>query len=87
MRKHYSLLLPPATPSSLSQTLDELFEMTWRPSRATDSPHVLLTELRTIKDNVRCTALVAEVHRTADVNLDCTFAENELFTPILDCEK
>ena len=34
-----------ATPSSPSQTLEELFELTRRPSRALDSPRALLLEL------------------------------------------
>ena len=33
---------PPATPSSPSQTLEGLFELTRRPSRALDSPRALL---------------------------------------------
>ena len=44
--KHYSLYFLPATPSSPSQTLEGLFEPTLRPSRALDSPLVLLPELQ-----------------------------------------
>ena len=43
--KHYSLLFLPATPSSLSWTLEGLFELTRRPSRALDSSYALLPEL------------------------------------------
>ena len=51
----------PATPSSLSQTLEGLFELTWHRSRALDSPRALLAELQRYKDTVRCAALDAEV--------------------------
>ena len=61
------------------------------PSRALDLSHTLLLELQRIKGtvSVRCAALGAEVpiHRTTDVNLDCAFVENALFTLILDSEK
>ena len=43
--KKNSLLLDPATPSSPSRTLEGLFELTQRPSRALDSPRALLPEL------------------------------------------
>ena len=39
--KHYSLQFLPATTSSLSRTLEGLFELTRRPSRALDSPRPL----------------------------------------------
>ena len=42
--KHCSLLFLPATPSSPSRTLEGLFELTRRPSRALDSPRGLLSE-------------------------------------------
>merc|ERR1712077_13918 len=48
--KHYSLPFLPATPSSPSRTLKGLFELTRRPSRALDSPRVLLPELQRYKD-------------------------------------
>ena len=66
--------------SSKSQTLEELFELTWRPSRALDSPRALLPELQRYKDTVRCAALGAEVpeHRQTCANLDCAFVENAL---------
>ena len=44
--KHYSLPFLPATPSSPSRTLEGLFELTLRPSRALDSPRALLPELQ-----------------------------------------
>ena len=53
-----SLLFLPATPLSLSQTLEGLFELTQRPSRALDSPRALLPELQRYKDTVRCAALL-----------------------------
>ena len=59
--KHYSLPFLPATPSSLSRTLEGLFELTWRPSRALDLLHALLPELQRYKDTVRCAALGPEV--------------------------
>ena len=59
--KHYSLAFLPATPSSLSWTLEGLFELTRRPSPALDSPRALLPELQRYKDTVRCAALGAEV--------------------------
>ena len=57
----YSLPFLPATPSSPSRTLEGLFELTRRPSRALDSPGALLPELQRYKDSVRCSALGAEV--------------------------
>ena len=59
--KHYSLPFLAATPSSPSWTLEGLFELTRRPSRALDSPRALLPELQRYKDIVRCAALGAEV--------------------------
>ena len=59
--KHYSLPFLPATPSSPSRTLEGLFELTRRPSRALDSPRALLPELQRYKDTVRCGTLGAEV--------------------------
>ena len=50
------------TPSSLSQTLEGLFELTRCPSRTFDLPCALIPELQGIKDTgVRCAALDAEV--------------------------
>merc|ERR1711923_60177 len=59
--KHYSLPFLPATPSSPSRTLEGLFELTRRPSRALNSPRALLPELQRHKDTVRCAALGTEV--------------------------
>ena len=42
MGKHYSLLLLPTSPSSLSRTLEELFELTHRSLRAINLPRALL---------------------------------------------
>ena len=50
--KHFSLAFLPATPSSLSWTLEGLFELSWRLSRALKLPRALLPELRRIKDTV-----------------------------------
>ena len=91
--KQYSLPFLPATPSSPSQTLEGLFELTRRPSRALDSPRVLLPEQQRCKDIVgRCAALrhgglKTGLSRTTDRNLDCAFLGNNLFTPILDYNK
>ena len=83
--KHYSLLFLPATPSVLSWTLEGLFELTWHPSWALDSPCALLPELQRYKDTVRCGALGVKGPRTpsriTDTNLDAPF------TLILDCKK
>ena len=71
--KHYSLPFLPATPSSLSQTLEGLFELTRRPSRALDSP-ALLPELQRYKDTVRFAPL-SEYVPGIDANLECSFVE------------
>ena len=89
--KHYSLPFLLATPSSLSRTLEGLFELTRRPSRALDSPRALLPELQRYKDTVRCAALGAEVpgHRQQQLTqtLIVRLLKTHFFTPILDCEK
>ena len=59
--KYFSLPFLPATPSSPSRTLEGLFELTPRRSRALDSPRALLPELQRYKDTVRCATLGAEV--------------------------
>ena len=59
--KYCSLSFLPATPSSPSLTLEGLFELTRRPSRALDWPRALLPELQRYKDTVRCGALGAKV--------------------------
>ena len=50
-----------AIPSSPSWTLEGLFELTRRPSRALDSPRALLPELQRYKETFRGAALGAEV--------------------------
>ena len=80
-----------ATPSSLSPTLEGLFELTRRPSMALDSPRALLPELQRYKDTVRCGALDAEVpghcqQQLTQTLIVCLF-KTHFFTPILDCEK
>ena len=59
--KHYSLTFLPATPSFPLRTLEGLFELTWRHSRALNLPRALLPKLQRYKDTVRCAALGAEV--------------------------
>ena len=75
--KHYSLPFLLATPLSPSRTLEGLFELTQRPSRALDSPCAMLPELYRYKDTARCAALGAEVPGqrlpTTVANLDCAF--------------
>ena len=87
----YSLPLRSATPSSPSWTLEGLFELTRRPSRALDSPRALLPELQRYKDTVRCAALGVEVpgHRQQQLTktLIVRLLQMHFFTPILDCEK
>ena len=89
--EHYSLPFLPATPSSPSRTLEGLFELTRRPSRALDSPRALLPELQRYKDTVRCAALGAEVpgHRQQQLTqtLIVRLLKTHFFTPILDFEK
>ena len=58
--KHYSLPFLSATPSSPSRTLEGLFELTWRPSKAINSPSVLFLELQRHKYTVWCAALGTE---------------------------
>ena len=71
--------VPPATPSSPSWTLEGLFELTQRSSRALDLSHAMLPEL---KDTASCAAVCAEVPghwsppRTAIANFDWVFVEN-----------
>ena len=59
--KHFNLPFLPVTPSSPSLSLEGLFELTWCPSRALDSPHALLPELPRNKDTIRCAMLGADV--------------------------
>ena len=60
--KHFSLPFLPATPSSPSQNLEGLFELTQRPSTL-DSPRSLLPELQRNKDTIRWATLGEEVPR------------------------
>ena len=89
--EHYALLFLPATPSSLSGTLEGLFELTWRLSRALDLPRPLLPELQRYKDTVRCAALGAKVpgHRRQQLTqtLIVRLLKTHFFISILDCEK
>ena len=59
--KDYFSLFLLATPSSPSWTLEGLFDLTRRPSRALNLPCAVLLELQRYKDTVRCAALGAEV--------------------------
>ena len=74
--------VPPATPSSLSRTLGDIFELTRRPSRALDWPCTLLPELQRIMDTVMYAALGMEVpgHRQDRLTqtLIVTFVEKTL---------
>ena len=65
----HSLSFILATPSSpSSRILEGLFELIRRPSRALNSPRVLLLELQRYKDTVRCGAL-GTPSRTAEKTL------------------
>ena len=68
-----------------------LFELTRRPSRALDSPRMLVLELQRYKDTVRCAALGAEVpgHRLKQMTqtLIVRLLKTHFLTPIVDCEK
>ena len=55
---YYSLLFLPATPSCPSLTLDGLFELTRRPSRALKPDAYVASELQRYKDTVGYGALV-----------------------------
>ena len=81
--KYYSLSFPPATPSSQSWTLEGLFELTRRPSRALDSPRALLPELQR-GDTFRCAVLGTKGPRTTDANLGCALLKMHFFILILD---
>ena len=59
--KLFSLLFLPATPLSLSRTLQGLFELPRRPSWALASPKLLLPKLQRNTDTVKCAALGVEV--------------------------
>ena len=55
------ILFLQATPLSWSRTLEGLFELTRRPSRALNLNAYFAFELQRYKDTVRCVALGAEV--------------------------
>ena len=83
--KHNYLPFLPATPLSPSRTLEGLFQLTLRPSRALDSPRALLPELQRYKDTV-CLARhrgLSALSRTANANLDCAFVKRHLFMLLL----
>ena len=67
--------------------LKVFFELTRRPSRALDSPRVLLPELQRYKDTVRCGSLGAEVpgHRPQQLTqtLIVRLLKIHVFTTIL----
>ena len=83
--KYFSLPLLPATPSSPSWTLEGLFKLTRRPSRALDSPSALLPTYKDT-DEIQGHRQVCRARRggpitpstTTDANLDCAFVENAL---------
>ena len=81
VRKHHSP----------SRILEGLFELTHRPSRALDSPRVLLPELQINKDAVRCASLGAVVPGNRQQQLTQTLIvrllKTHFFTSILDFEK
>ena len=87
--KHYSLLL--ATPLSLSQTFEGLFEVTRCSSRALDSPCVLLLELKRSRDSVKGAVLDAEVpglrHKQLTQTLIVRLLKTHFCTLVLDFEK
>ena len=80
--KHYYIPFLPATPSSPSWTLEGLFELTRRPSRAHDLPRALLQRTTEIQGHCQvCRARCKgprTLSRTIDENLDCVFVENAL---------
>ena len=75
----------------MSPTLEGLFELTRRPSRALDSPRALLPELQRYKETVRSAALGAEVpgHRQQQLTqtLILRLLKTPFFSPIMDFEK
>ena len=53
-------VVPPSNSLVFALTIEGLFKLTRRPSRALDSPRALLPELQRCKDTVRCAAIGAE---------------------------
>ena len=88
-----TIFLPflPAPPSFISRTLEGLFELTRRPSRAFISPRALLPDPQRYKDTIRYAALGAEVQGHCQQQLTQTLIvcllKTHFFTPILDFEK
>ena len=84
MTPRFSLPLLPATPSSLSWTLEGFFELIRRPSGVLDSPRALLPELQRYKDTVRCAVLGAKVpgHRQKQLT-QTLIVENAFLHPSL----
>ena len=79
--KNFSFLFLPATPLSLSRTLEGLSELTLCPSRALASPRVLVPELQTRGHCQVCCARrrgPRTPSKTTDANLGCAFVENAL---------
>ena len=60
------------------RTLEGLFELTWRPSRALDSPCALLQELKRYNDSVRCAVLGTKIPGHCQEQLIQTSVENAL---------
>ena len=72
-------------------TLERVFELTRRSSRALNSTRALLPELQRYKDTIRCVVLGAEIPANRQIQLMQTLIERllktHLSTSILDCEK
>ena len=81
--EHDSLPFLPATSLTLSQNLEGIFDLTWCPSRALDSPHPLLPELQRYKDTVRCAELGAVVPGNCQIQLTQTLIVRLLKTHFL----
>ena len=79
--RHYISVVAPSNPLiSVLETLEGLFELTWFPSSALNSPRVLLLELQEHRQ-VHCAGCGGPrtPSTTADAKLDCAFFENALF--------
>ena len=85
---YYSLLFLQATPSCPSRTLDGLFELTRRPSRALNLNAYVASELHRNKNTAGCAALGGKVAGHCQEQLTQTLIvrllKKHLFTPILD---
>ena len=71
-------------PPFLSQTLEGLFELTRRHSRALDSPCALLPELQRYLDTVRVCRAGRGGPRTLSKNLSVGLSKTHFLTSILD---